>query len=83
MQRLLVTIQWMHAKKGPQVSYKLKDSSDSSQFNFEINVGKNRMNFQIDSKSIEDDVIQIQGRSMSYPTFSGIDFKNGFGLNYP
>ena len=30
----------------------------------------------IDSKSIEYDVIEIQSRSMSDPTFSDIDFKN-------
>ena len=34
------------------------------------------MNFQIDSKSIADDVIQIQSRSMSDPPLSDIDFKN-------
>ena len=34
------------------------------------------MNFYIDSKSIEDDVIQIQSRSMFDPTFSDIDYKN-------
>ena len=34
------------------------------------------MNFLIDSKSIGDDVIQIQSRSMSDPTFSDTDFKN-------
>ena len=33
------------------------------------------MSFLIDYKSIEDDVIQIQSRSMSDPTFSDIDFK--------
>ena len=33
------------------------------------------MNFLIDYKSIEDDVIHIQSRSMSDPTFSDIDFK--------
>ena len=30
----------------------------------------------IDSKSIEYDVIEIQSRSISDPTFSDIDFKN-------
>ena len=30
----------------------------------------------IDSKSIADDIIQIQSRSMSDPTHSNIDFKN-------
>ena len=34
------------------------------------------MNFQIDSKSIEDDDIQIQSRSMSDPILYDIDFKN-------
>ena len=33
-------------------------------------------NFQIDSKSIWDDEIQIQGRYRSDPTLSDIDFKN-------
>ena len=33
------------------------------------------MNFLIDSKSIKDDVIQIQSRSMSDPRHSDIDFK--------
>ena len=33
------------------------------------------MNFQIDCKSIEDDAIQIQSRSMSDPTLSDIDLK--------
>ena len=32
--------------------------------------------FSVDSKSIEDDVIQIQSRSMPDPTLSDIDFKN-------
>ena len=34
------------------------------------------MNFSIDSIPIEDEVIQIQFRSMSDPTLSDIDFKN-------
>ena len=34
------------------------------------------MNFLIDSISNEDDVIQIQSRSMSDPLLSDIDFKN-------
>ena len=34
------------------------------------------MNFLIDSKSIEDDVIQIQSRSMLDPTLSDIEFNN-------
>ena len=33
------------------------------------------MSFLIDYKSIEDDVIHIQSRSMSDPIFSDIDFK--------
>jgi len=63
---------------------RFKGSSDPSHFIFEINVGKRRIrhrttlefNFQIDSKSIEDAVIQIQSRSMSDPTLSDNDFKN-------
>ena len=38
------------------------------------------MNFWIDSKSIEYDVIQIQSRSMSDPTSSDIDFKHKMAL---
>ena len=34
------------------------------------------MNFSIESKLIEDNVIQIQSRSMSDPLLSDIDFKN-------
>ena len=34
------------------------------------------MNFQIDSKSIEDDFIQFKSRSKSDPTLSDIDIKN-------
>ena len=34
------------------------------------------MNFQLDSKSIEAEVIQNQSRLMSDPTLSDIDFKN-------
>ena len=34
-----------------------------------------------DSKSILHDVIEIQSRSMSDPTFSGIDFKKTNGLD--
>ena len=33
------------------------------------------MNFWINSKSIEDNVIQIQNRSVSDPTLSDIDYK--------
>ena len=65
------------------VETKVKGSSDPGHFIFEINVGKSRirhrttleLNFLIDSKSIEDDIIEIQSRSMSDPTFSDIDFK--------
>ena len=35
-----------------------------------------KLNFQIDLKSIEDKVINIQIRSMSDPTLSDIDPKN-------
>ena len=41
------------------------------------------MNLKIDSKSIEDGVIQIQSRCMSDPLLSDIDFKNDLGLDYP
>ena len=62
----------------------LEGSPDRSHFIFEIYVGKRRirhrttlkMNFWIDSKSFEDDLIYIQSRSMSDPSFSDIDFKN-------
>ena len=58
---------------------------------FEINLGKGRirhtttlkLNFYIDSRSNEDDVIQTQSRSMSDPTLSDIDFKNKMALVYP
>ena len=62
----------------------VKGSPDPSHFISSINVGKGRIRhkttpefkFQIDWKPIEDDIIQIQSRSMSDPTFSDIDFKN-------
>ena len=62
----------------------LKDSSSSTNYIFEINVGKKRirhtttlkLNFEINSKSIEDGVIEIQSRSISDPLFSDIDFLN-------
>ena len=38
------------------------------------------MNFWIDSNSIEDNVIRIQSRFMSDPTFSDIDFRNKMAL---
>ena len=41
------------------------------------------MNFSNDSKSIEEDVIQIQSRYMSEATLSDIDFKNKMALIYP
>ena len=57
-----------------------KDSSDSSHFIFEITVGKSRIRhattlkwndeFLLDRLKIEDDVIQIQSRSISDPTLS-------------
>ena len=34
------------------------------------------MNFLIDSKSIEDNVIEIQSRAMSDPIFPDFDLKN-------
>ena len=54
-----------------------------SHFIFEINVGKSRirhrtalkLNFLIDSKLIENNVIQIQSRSTSDPTLSDFAFK--------
>ena len=39
------------------------------------------MNFKIDSKSIQDDLNQIQSRSMYNPPLSDIDFKNKKGLS--
>ena len=65
-----------------------KGSPDPSHFIFEINIGKGRirhrttlkLNFQIDSKSIENGVIQIQSHFMSGPTFSDIDFENKMAL---
>ena len=39
--------------------------------------------FQIDSKLIGDEFIQILSRSMSDPPLSDTDFKNGLGLDYP
>ena len=62
----------------------LEGSPDRSHFIFEIYVGKRRirhrttlkMNFWIDSKSFEDDLIYIQSRYMSDPSFSDIDLKN-------
>ena len=61
-----------------------KGSPDQSLFIFEIDVGKGRIrhrttqetNFLIDSKSTENDVIQIQGRSMSDPPLSDTDLNN-------
>ena len=62
----------------------LKGSPHPSHFIFEINLGKSRirhrttlkLNFKIDSKSIGDEDIQVQSRSMSDPTLSDIDFKD-------
>ena len=62
----------------------IKGSSDPSHFIFEI-IGRKRrirprttlkLNFLIVSKSIEDDVIEIQSRSMSDPTLFDIDSEN-------
>ena len=61
-----------------------KGSLDQIHLIFEINVGKSRirhstilkLNSLADSKSTEDQVIQIQSRSMSDPTLSDNDFKN-------
>ena len=61
-----------------------KGSPLGSHYLFEINLGKKRMrhrttlklNFQIDSKLIEDDIIEIQSRFMSDPPLSDNDFKN-------
>ena len=47
---------------------RVKDSSDH--FIFEINAGKGH------SKLIEDDVIQIQSRSILDPPLSDMDFEN-------
>ena len=52
-----------------------------SHFIFEINIGNDEI--KIDSKSIEDDAIQIRSRSASDPPFSDIDFKNKINMNYP
>ena len=62
----------------------VKGISDPNHFIFEINVGKSRIRhtttlklndkFQIDSKSVADDVIPILSRSMSDPPLSDIDF---------
>ena len=64
----------------------VKGSLDPSHFIFEINVGKSRIRhtttLQLNDEVLdrlkidEDDVIEIQSRSMSDPTFSDIDFKN-------
>ena len=64
----------------PKINPCFKDSSDQSHLIFEINVGKKRirhrttlkLNFEIDSKSIEDGVIEIQSLSMSDPLLSDI-----------
>jgi len=54
-----------------------KGSPNPSHLFFEINVGKGRMmNLKIGSKSIEDDIIQIQNRYLSDPLLSDVDFKN-------
>ena len=63
---------------------RIKDSSDSSHFSFEIDVGKRRirhrptlkMNDNFLDRPKTDGIIQIQSRSMSDSSFSDIDFKN-------
>ena len=65
-----------------------KGSPDQSHFIFEINVGEGRIrhrrtqesNFQIDSKTIGDEDIQVQIRSWSDPTVSDIDFNYKMAL---
>ena len=65
------------------LNFELQGSSDPSHIIFKISVGKRRirhrtalkLNFWIDSKSIEDEDIQIQSRSMSDPPLTDIDFK--------
>ena len=66
-----------------ETGFELKGSSYTSHYIFEIIVGKSRirhaatlkLNFQIDSKLVENSVIQIQSRSMSDPTLSDIKRK--------
>ena len=61
-----------------------KDSSDTSHFIFEINVGKRRfrhrttsnLNQVILKNQLKMRLFKIQSRSMSDPTLSEIDFKN-------
>jgi len=68
-----------------QSKLKFKGSPDPNHFIYEISVGKRRIRhrttlnlnfFLIDSKLIEDDIIQIESRSLSDPPLSDIDFKN-------
>ena len=56
------------------VSENIKGSPNPSHLFFEINVGKGRIRewISIDSKSIEDEVIEIQSRPMSDPPLSDI-----------
>ena len=68
-----------------QIFKYVKGCSDPIHFIFEINVGKKRIRHTstlklndefLDSKSIGDNVILFQRRSMSVPPLSDIDFKN-------
>ena len=74
----------LRARTAVPVPRPLIQIEDSSVF-----VGKNRIRHtttpiqKFCRLSIEDNVIQIQSRSMSGTTLSDIDCKNGFGLNYP
>ena len=43
-----------------------------------------KLNFKIDPKSTEDQVVKYQSRSVSDPSHTDIDFiKNDFGMDYP
>ena len=80
--------QWVNFKVSSQEESFLKGSPCSSHFIFPTNVGNRRirhkttlkLNFLIDSKSIEEDVSQIQSRSMSDPTFPSKMVWLWFGL---
>jgi len=52
---------------------------DRNHFVFEINAENSRIRHTTTLKS-NDDVIQIQSRSMTDPPFSDIDFKNKMAL---
>ena len=74
----------------PWIATRFKGSSNPNHFIFEINVGKSRIRhtttLQLNDEVLdrlkidEDDVIQIQSRSMSDLTLSDIDFKNKMAL---